>query len=102
MMMSRNTLLAFCIISNFGAFVTSSSSKDTNYWAPKELGTFYLKDVGFIDVYETHPEAENYSERFTAYFTTFNPCKFLVLFFFRINKLFRLYYTPVKKSLTLF
>ena len=98
MMMLRNNLLAFCIILNFGAFVTSSSSsKVTNYWAPKELGTFYLKDVGFIDVYETHPEAENYSERFTAYFTTFNPCKFLVLFFFRINELFRLYYSCKKK-----
>ena len=94
-MMLRN-LLAFCIFLNFGTFITSSK---VNYWAPKALGTFYLKDVGFIDVYETHPDAENYSERFTAYFTTFNPCKFLVLFFFRIlNKLLRLYYTPVKKA----
>ena len=64
--MLRYLLVFFCIFN-----ITLSS-----HWTPKPLGTFHLKDAGFIEVYETHPEAEKYSDRFSVYLTTFNPSKY--------------------------
>ena len=58
-------ILIFCCILN----------TTLSYWHPKSLGTFRLKDAGFIEIYETHPDEEKYADRFTIYLTTFNPSK---------------------------
>ena len=50
----------------------SSASASNNVWLPRSLGSFPLKDAGFIEAYQTHPEADNYSDRYTLYLTTFN------------------------------
>jgi hypothetical protein len=41
------------------------------------LGSFYLKDAAFIEAIEIHPEAENYADHFTLYFTTFHPSGYI-------------------------
>ena len=51
----------------------SSTSISAERWLPRSLGSFYLKDAAFIEAIEIHPAAENYADRFTLYFTTFNP-----------------------------
>ena len=48
-------------------------SISAEHWMPRSLGSFYLKDAAFIEALEIHPEAENYADRYTLYFTTFNP-----------------------------
>jgi hypothetical protein len=62
----------------------SSTSISAERWLPRSLGSFYLKDATFIQAIEIHPEAENYADRFTLYFTTFNPSGYIsvsVIFF---------------------
>ena len=68
--MFKLTIIFLCTV-----LLNSGLTQKVSYWAPKTLGSFYLKDVGFIEVYETHPEEENYTDRFSMYLTTFNPCK---------------------------
>ena len=53
-------LLAFCL-----------SVEASKYWSPKLLGSFYLKDAGFVEAFE-NPSAQSDSDKFTLYFTTFN------------------------------
>lgn len=44
----------------------------SEFWEPQLLGTFQLKDAGFVEVFQTHPQATNYTDRYTLYLTTFN------------------------------
>jgi len=52
---------------------TSISAVAAERWLPRSLGSFYLKDAAFIEAIQIHPAAENYVDRYTLYFTTFNP-----------------------------
>ena len=47
-----------------------TATQASQYWAPKLLGSFYLKDAGFVEAFE-NPQASD-SDKFTLYFTTFN------------------------------
>ena len=69
-----NLLLLFCLL-GLGGFSpsTSISAVVAEHWLPRSLGSFYLKDAAFIEAIEIHPMAENYADRYTLYFTTFNP-----------------------------
>jgi len=63
-------ILLLCSLVGLGL---SSTSISAERWLPRSLGSFYLKDAAFIEAIEIHPAAENYADRFTLYFTTFNP-----------------------------
>ena len=47
-----------------------TATQASQYWAPKLLGSFYLKDAGFVEAFE-NPQATDL-DKFTLYFTTFN------------------------------
>lgn len=60
--------------------------KSRDVWLPRQLGTFHLKDAGFVEVYPVTPSeksntnATSYAEQYNLYITTFNAgiCSILI------------------------
>ena len=67
----------FPLFSFVKVFIRKALFLSAERWLPRSLGSFYLKDAAFIEAIEIHPDAENYADRFTIYFTTFNPSEFI-------------------------
>ena len=44
----------------------------SQYWRPKLLGSFYLKDAAFVEAFENPLSEQGDLDKFTLYFTTFN------------------------------
>merc|ERR1711884_951884 len=44
----------------------------SQYWRPKLLGSFYLKDAAFVEAFENSLSEQGDLDKFTLYFTTFN------------------------------
>ena len=58
--------------------------KSRDVWLPRQLGTFHLKDAGFVEVYPVTPSeksntnATSYAEQYNLYITTFNAGIFFI------------------------
>jgi len=63
-------LLVAHLLGLLGLALTVQASQ---YWRPKLLGSFYLKDAAFVEAFE-NPQADEEGDldKFTLYFTTFN------------------------------
>ena len=46
--------------------------RGSQYWRPKLLGSFYLKDAAFVEAFENPLSEQGDLDKFTLYFTTFN------------------------------
>ena len=56
----------------------SKNVKSRDVWLPRQLGTFHLKDAGFVEVYPItdavteNKNATSYADSYNLYITTFN------------------------------
>ena len=56
----------------------SKNLKSRDVWLPRQLGTFHLKDAGFVEVYPItdsvtgNKNATSYADSYNLYITTFN------------------------------
>ena len=77
-------LVTICLFLSGDTIITaknldkSKNVKSGDVWLPRLLGTFHLKDAGFVEVYPItdsvakDKNATDYADRYNLYITTFN------------------------------